>query len=290
MATWFITGAARGLGHEIALHALRAGDDVVATARSLSQVQEAFATVAGSDRLLAAALDITDQDEAEVVVDAATARFGSIDVLVNNAGRGLLGAVEEASAAEVEAVFTTNVFGLLNVTRAVLPGMRAAGSGRLVNISSMGGFAQSAGWGVYGATKFAVEGLSEALQAELSPLGITVTIVEPGSFRTGFLQSGSLRTTATELVDYAPTVGRVRQAVATRSGAQVNDPARGAAAIYAAVTAQHPPLRFQVGPDAVATVEDKLAHVRQELEEWRTLASSTLFPAVAGTYAGPGPA
>lgn len=281
MATWLITGAARGLGHEIALHALRAGDDVVATARSLSGVQEAFATVPGSDRLLAAALDITDQDQAQAVVDAATARFGSIDVLVNNAGRGLLGAVEEASAAEVEAVFATNVFGLLNVTRAVLPGMRAAGSGRLVNISSMGGFAQSAGWGVYGATKFAVEGLSEALQAELSPLGITVTIVEPGSFRTGFLQGGSLRTTATELADYAPTVGPVRQAVATRSGAQVNDPARGAAAIYAAVTAPHPPSRFQVGPDAVATVEDKLVRVREELEEWRTLASSTLFPDVA---------
>jgi NAD(P)-dependent dehydrogenase (short-subunit alcohol dehydrogenase family) len=278
MATWFVTGAARGLGYEIARHALEAGASVVATARSLSQAEAAFAAVPGSSgRFLPVALDVTDERQAVAAAGAAIARFGSIDVLVNNAGRGLLGAVEEASAAEVEAVFATNVFGLLNVTRAVLPHMRAAHSGQVVNISSMGGFAQVAGWGVYGATKFAVEGLSEAMQAELSPLGITVTIVEPGSFRTSFLDGSSLHTTANELPDYAATAGRVRRAAAAGNGGQVNDPAKGAAAIYAAVTAERPPLRFQAGPDAVAMVESKLTRVRDELEAWRPLASSTLF-------------
>jgi NADP-dependent 3-hydroxy acid dehydrogenase YdfG len=277
MATWFISGAARGLGYAMARHAVEAGANVVATARSLTQVEAAFATVAGvTERFLPVALDVTDESKAVAAVEATIARFGSIDVLVNNAGRGLLGAVEEASAADVEAVFATNVFGLLNVTRAVLPYMRSARSGHVVNISSMGGFAQVAGWGVYGATKFAVEGLSEAMRAELSPLGINVTIVEPGSFRTSFLDGSSLHTTANELPDYAATVGRVRQAVATSNGGQINDPAKGAAAIYAAVTAGQPPFRFQVGPDAVAMVEDKLTRVRDELEAWRHLASSTL--------------
>jgi len=278
VATWFVTGAARGLGYEMAFHALEAGANVVATARRLSQVEAAFAAAPGfSERLLPTALDVTDESQAMAAVETAIARFGSVDVLVNNAGRGLLGAVEEASAAEVEAVFATNVFGLLNVTRAVLPHMRAARSGHVVNISSMGGFAQVAGWGVYGATKFAVEGLSEAMHAELSPLGIKVTIVEPGSFRTSFLDGSSLRTTASELPDYAATAGQVRLAVTRSSGSQVNDPAKGAAAIYAAVTSGQPPLRFQVGPDAVAMVEDKLIRVRNELEAWRPLASSTLF-------------
>jgi len=155
-------------------------------------------------------------------------------------------------------------------------------TGHVVNITSMGGFAQVAGWGVYGATKFAVEGLSEAMQAELSPLGIKVTIVEPGSFRTSFLDSSSLQATAKELPDYSATAGRVRQAVAAVNGGQVNDPAKGAAAVYAAVTAGQPPVRFQVGPDAVAMVEDKLTRVRDELEAWRPLASSTLFTDAAG--------
>jgi NAD(P)-dependent dehydrogenase (short-subunit alcohol dehydrogenase family) len=278
MATWFVTGAARGLGYELARHALEAGANVVATGRRLSQVEAAFAAAPGfPGRLLPVALDVIDESQATAAAEAAIARFGSIDVLVNNAGRGLLGAVEEASAAEVEAVFATNVFGLLTVTRAVLPYMRAARSGHVVNISSMGGFAQVAGWGVYGATKFAVEGLSEAMQAELSPLGIQVTIVEPGSFRTSFLDGCSLQTTAIELSDYAATAGRVRQAAAKSNGDQINDPAKGAAAIYAAVTARQPPLRFQVGPDAIAMVEDKLTRVRDELETWRPLASSTLF-------------
>ena len=279
MSTWFITGAGRGLGCEIARKALDAGAAVVATARDLTALRAAFAAAApgAGDRLLPVALDVTDQDQADAAVQAAITRFGRIDVLVNNAGRGLLGAVEETSAAEAEAVFATNVFGLLNVVRAVLPHMRAERSGRIVNISSMGGFAQVPGWGVYGATKFAVEGLSEAMSAELAPLGIHVTIVEPGSFRTDFLDGSSLHTTAREIADYATTAGTVRQVALSNNHGQINDPAKGAAAIYAAVTAPRPPDRLPLGPDAIAMVERKLTHVSQELDAWRGLAASTLF-------------
>ncbi len=284
MSTWFITGAGRGLGYAIARHALDAGANVVAAARNLAQLEATYAVAPGiAERVLPVALDVTDQDQVATAVAAAIARFGRIDVLVNNAGRGLLGAVEEASAVEVEAVFATNVFGLLNVIRAVLPHMRAERSGHIVNISSMGGFAQVPGWGVYGATKFAVEGLSEAMRAELSPVGIEVTIIEPGSFRTDFLDASSLHAADTEIADYAATVGTVRHAAAAGNHAQLNDPGKGAAAIYAAVTAPHPPSRLQIGPDAVAMVERKLAHVRQELDAWRSLAASTLFADVDAT-------
>lgn len=270
MGTWFITGAARGLGYEIARHALDSGANVVAAARSLARAEASFSAAPGfARRVLPVALDVTDERQA-AAVEAAIARFGRIDFLVNNAGRGLVGAVEETSASEAEAVFATNVFGLLNVTRAVLPGMRAERSGHIVNIGSMGGFAQVPGWGVYGATKFAVEGLSEAMRAELSPVGITVTVIEPGSFRTDFLE---------EIADYAPTVGKVREGAAANNHGQINDPVKGAAAIYAAVTAANAPSRFQVGPDAIAMVESKLAHVREELDVWRSLGASTLFTA-----------
>jgi len=280
MDTWFITGAARGLGYGIARHALASGANVVVAARRLAQAEASFSAAPGfAERVLPVALDVTDERQAAAAVEAATARFGRIDFLVNNAGRGLIGAVEETSASEVAAVFATNVFGLLNVTRAVLPGMRAGRSGHIVNIGSMGGFAQVPGWGVYGATKFAVEGLSEAMRAELSPIGITVTVIEPGSFRTDFLDGTSLHATVQEIADYAPTVGRVREGVATNNHGQINDPVKGAAAIYAAVTAAHAPSRFQVGPDAIAMVEGKLAHVREELDVWRSLGASTLFTA-----------
>src|ERR1700741_4052149 len=183
--TWFITGSSRGLGWELARQALERGDDVVATARDPEVVE---ATLAGyDDQLLALALDITDERQAPDAVRQAVRCFGRIDVLVNNAGRGLLGAVEEASAQEIRAVFETNVFGTLAVLRAALPALRRQRSGRILNVSSVGGFTVGAGWGVYGATKFAVEGLSEALRAELAPLGVSVTIVEPGTFRTDFL-------------------------------------------------------------------------------------------------------
>ncbi|CAN5161509.1 oxidoreductase [soil metagenome] len=276
MATWFITGASRGLGLALALHVLEIGDRVIATARDLERLESAYSAVP-ADRVLPLALDITDERAARETVETAVARFGRIDYLVNNAGRGLVGAVEEAAAAEVDAVFATNVFGLLNVTRAVLPGMRAERHGTIVNVSSMGGFAQVAGWGVYGATKFAVEGLSEAMRAELEPLGIAVMIVEPGSFRTDFLDSSSLQRTDSEITDYSATAGRVRHAAADANGAQINDPTKGAAAIVTAATSPNPPSRLQLGPDAIAMVEGKLDHVRAELESWRAVSTSTLF-------------
>ena len=278
MATWFITGAARGLGYAIAAHALHTGNQVVVAARDEARLEAVYSSLPGfRDHLLWLTLDVTDEAQAAAAAAAAVARFGQIDFLVNNAGRGLLGAVEEASSTEVYDIFATNVFGTLNVIRAVLPHMRARRSGHVVNIGSMGGFSQVAGWGVYGATKFALEGISEAMQAELAPLGISVTIVEPGSFRTNFLDGGSLQLTENALDDYAETAGRVRHSAVSSSGRQPSDPALGAAAIYEAVTAAHPPFRFQVGPDAVAMVDAKIERVRQELDLWRELASSTTF-------------
>jgi NAD(P)-dependent dehydrogenase (short-subunit alcohol dehydrogenase family) len=227
-------------------------------------------------RLLAVPLDVTDPAQPAAVVRAATDRFGRIDILVNNAGRGLLGAVEEASPEEVEALFRANVFGLLAVTRAVLPIMRAQKSGRILNVSSAGGFAQVPGWGIYGATKFAVGGLlPEARRAEVEPLGIQVVIIEPGSFRTDFLDGSSLHTASHVIEDHAATAGQVRDRAADRNHAQVNDPVKGAAAIVTIATVASSPARLQLGADCVAAVEGKLRSVTAELGQWRELAAST---------------
>ncbi|EWM12321.1 oxidoreductase [Kutzneria sp. 744] len=278
MRTWFVTGASRGFGFEIARQALEQGDNVVATARRPEEIGAALT----SDRLLALPLDVTDEAAAQRVVDAAVDRFGGIDVLVNNAGRGLLGAVEEASDAEVRAVYDTNVFGLLAVTRAVLPVLRRQRAGRVINISSIGGFASSQGWGIYNSTKFAVEGLSEALRIELAPLGIDVTIVEPGMFRTRqaiqrSLDGSSLHTAGTVIEDYADTAGQTRGRPAEYNQRQQGDPAKAAAAIITVATAEKPPLRVQLGADSVARVEAKLAQVADELAQWRDLAVSTAY-------------
>lgn len=275
MNVWLITGASRGFGREIARQALDRGDAVVATARRPERVTEVLPGY--GDRLFAAPLDLIDPAQAAALAQAAVDRFGRIDILVNNAGRGLLGAVEEATAEEVEAVFRTNVFGLLAVTRAVLPVMRAQKSGRILNMSSLGGFAQFPGWGVYGATKFAVEGLSEALRGELEPLGIGVVIIEPGSFRTDFLDGSSLNTASQVIADYAASTGQVRAQAAGRNLAQVNDPVKGAAAIVTIATVADPPVRLQLGADCVAAVEGKLQRVADELSKWRELAVSTAY-------------
>jgi NAD(P)-dependent dehydrogenase (short-subunit alcohol dehydrogenase family) len=275
MRTWFVTGASRGFGLAIARHALDQGDRVAATARRPDTVVEALGD--HGDRLLPLALDVTDAARGGVVVDEVIDRFGGIDVLVNNAGYGLVGAVEETSPTEIADVFSTNVFGLLNVTRHVLPGMRARRSGRVLNITSVGGFAQVPGWGVYGATKFAVEGLSEAMRGELEPLGIAVVIVEPGSFRTDFLEADSLHRVQAVIADYADTAGAVRAFADEHRGNQLSDPAKGAAAVYAVATAEDPPLRLQLGPDAVEAVAAKLRAVAAEQDRWRDLATSTTF-------------
>lgn len=274
MKTWFITGASRGFGARIAQRALAQGDNVVATARSPGAVTQQLGE---HPRLLAIALDVTDEAQAITAVASAIACFGRIDVLLNNAGFGLLGAVEEATAAEVEAVYRTNVFGLLAVTRAVLPYMRAERSGRILNISSIGGYRAGPGFGVYSSTKFAVEGLSESLHAELAPLGIHVTVIEPGYFRTDFLDATSLTISGTPIADYATTAGAVRERAAGLNHAQPGDPDRLAQAIVAFVDAPNPPVRLPLGSDTVAAIRAKHAADAKILTGWEGVSLSTDF-------------
>lgn len=278
MRVWFITGASRGFGSLIAAEALAAGDAVVATARNPKAVTE---RIGNHPNLLPVALDVTDEAQAQAAAAAAVERFGRIDVLVNNAGYGLLGAVEESSGPEVEKIFATNVFGLLAVTRAVLPHMRRQRSGHVINISSIGGYGAFVGWGVYGSTKFAVEGITEALAAELAPLGVKATVVEPGFFRTDFLDGQSLAVSA-EIADYAETVGAMRRFAADANHAQPGDPTKFAKAMLTLAGAENPPVRLAVGSDTVAHIERKNATVARELDAWRELSLSTDLPATAG--------
>jgi NAD(P)-dependent dehydrogenase (short-subunit alcohol dehydrogenase family) len=269
---WFITGASRGFGVLMAKDALTRGDSVVATARNPQSVTDALGA---NPNLLALRLDVTQEAAAVLAARAAVDRFGRIDVLVNNAGYGLLGAVEEASAQEVEQQFATNVFGVLTVTRAVLPQMRRQRGGRIVNISSIGGYAAYPGWGVYGATKFAVEGLTEALDAELSPLGIRATVVEPGFFRTDFLDASSLVRVRTEIAAYAHTVGAMREHMASANHQQPGDPAKLATALLTLADSETPPVRLPLGSDTVYRITEKNRQVESELAAWQALAVST---------------
>ncbi|MYM68872.1 SDR family NAD(P)-dependent oxidoreductase [Pseudoduganella sp. FT55W] len=269
---WFITGASRGFGVLTARKALERGDFVVATARDPEAVTAALGE---HPNLLALRLDVKLEAQAIVAAQQAVARFGRIDVLVNNAGYGLLGAVEEANAEEVRALYETNVFGLLNVTRAVLPVMRKQGSGHVMNISSVGGYSSYAGWGVYGSTKFAVEGLSEAMSIELEPLGIQVTVVEPGFFRTDFLDTTSLVSTRDRIDSYAATVGAMRDFAAGANHAQPGDPVKLAGALLQLADSDKPPVRLQLGSDTVQRVRAKNQFVEKEMAEWIDLATST---------------
>ncbi|MFJ8314189.1 MULTISPECIES: oxidoreductase [unclassified Streptomyces] len=273
MSVWFITGASRGFGKQLAGAALAQGDQVVATARDPHAVVEA---VPGGG-LLALRLDVTDQEQAAAAVAAAVQEFGRIDVLVNNAGYGLFGAVEEISDAEARDLFDTNVFGLLNVTRAALPTLRQQAAGHIINIASSAGFAAGPGRGLYGASKFAVEAVTEALHGELAPLGVHATVVEPGSFRTDFLSPGSRRQAGVEISAYADTVGALQSAIRANDGRQPGDPVRAVAALLELVSTAEPPLRLQLGSDCVGLVEGKLASVAKELDQWRDLALSTDF-------------
>lgn len=274
MRTWLITGASRGFGALIAEKALKAGDAVIATARKPVDVT---ARLGEHPNLLAVRLDVTREEEAHQAVAEGIKRFGRIDVLVNNAGFGVLGAVEETSAAETERLFATNVFGVLNVTRAVLPHMRQQRSGHILNISSIGGYQAYMGWGVYGSTKFAVEGITEALHQELAPLGIHATVVEPGFFRTDFLDDQSLIKTALELSDYDETVGKMRRMAHDYNHAQPGNPAKLADALLVLVNAPNPPQRLPLGSDTVARIEAKNRLVAEELAQWKDVALSTDF-------------
>jgi NAD(P)-dependent dehydrogenase (short-subunit alcohol dehydrogenase family) len=269
---WLITGASRGIGARIAAAALANGDAVVATARDASSVTQRFGT---QPALLAVSLDVTNEAQGIAVAKAAIEHFGRIDVLVNNAGFGLLGAVEEASADEVRRVYETNVFGLLNITRAVLPYMRAARSGHVINLSSVGGYASGPGFGVYCSTKFAVEGLSEALHAELAPVGVKVTVVEPGYFRTEFLEGNSLVESPSTIADYDSTAGEVRKIAKAVTLNQPGDPDKLAQAMIILVEAKKAPLRLPLGSDCVAAIEAKNAFVADQLQTWREVSVST---------------
>jgi len=274
MRTWFITGASRGFGALIAKQALAKGDAVVATARDPKSVT---AQLGAHPNLLAVGLDVTQEAQAHAAAKAAVQRFGSIDVLVNNAGYGLLSAVEEASAEEIEAVYRTNVFGLLAVTRAVLPHMRRQRSGRIFNLSSVGGYRGIAGWGIYCSTKFAVEGLTEALAQELAPLGIFATAIEPGYFRTDFLDQTSLATVPNVIADYRQTSGEMRTFAVGVNHQQPGDPQKLAAVLVDFADAPNPPVRLPLGSDTVAIIEAKNAETAGILTTWRATAVSTDF-------------
>jgi NAD(P)-dependent dehydrogenase (short-subunit alcohol dehydrogenase family) len=270
---WFLTGASRGFGLEIARKILAQGDRVVATARRAEQILTELPDA--GDALLAIDLDVTNADQAAQAVQSAVDAFGRIDVLVNNAGRGLLGAVEEASDTSVRAVYEVNVFGTLTMQRAVLPIMRRQRSGHIINISSVGGLLGSAGWGIYCSTKFAMEGFSEALAKEVRPLGIWVTIVEPGYFRTDFLDASSLGTEENVIADYEATAGATRAHAADVNHAQPGDPIKAARAIVDIASADEPPVHLLLGTDCVAAVEAKIEDLEADIEAWRPLSTST---------------
>lgn len=272
---WMITGASRGFGRAFALAALAAGDQVVATGRDAAQVSAAMGCA--SPDLLTLTLDVTVESQAQAAAEAALARFGRIDVLINNAGYALLGALEECSMQELEAQFRTNVFGLFAVTQAVLPAMRQQGAGHIINLSSMAGFEGWPGSSAYSASKFAVEGLTESLAVEVAPFGIHVTMLEPGYFRTDLLSDASLSLAARELAAYDTVTGQMRRQIAGVSGHQPGDPAKLVWAVRQIVDSPQPPLRLALGSDAVDVAEHKLSAWQHELSQWRALSTSTDF-------------
>ncbi|MFG2569998.1 oxidoreductase [Streptomyces sp. NPDC048567] len=273
---WLITGASSGFGRSIAEAALAAGDTVVATARRPEALDDLVA--AHPDRAVAVRLDVTDTARIADVVADTVLWYGRIDVLVNNAGMGLVGAVEETSDRELRDLMDLHFFGPAALVRAVLPHMRRNGSGAVVQMSSMGGRFTFPGVGGYSATKFALEGLSEALAAEVAPHGIKVLIVEPGSFRTGFAGGGALRQSA-PLDAYADSVGPVRSNLPDSDGKQEGDPAKAAAAILTALDAEDTPLRLPLGNDATDAVLGALDASRAETLAWEKVSRSTGFDA-----------
>jgi NAD(P)-dependent dehydrogenase (short-subunit alcohol dehydrogenase family) len=263
---WFITGASTGFGRELAEQLLDRGDKVVATARKPEQIAEF--TTRYPDTAFVTALDVTDPASIDAAVAAALAKFGHIDVLVNNAGYGITGAIEEVSEAEFMPVFETNVFGLMRVTRALLPHFRKQRSGNIVNLSSISGLIGGAGWGFYNTTKFAVNGFSEALAAEMAPLGVHVTIVEPGPFRTDFLGRSGVEA-ANRIADYDQTAGKSRQYMIDQAGKQMGDPVKAVKAIIAAVDSPEPPKHLVLGKIAFNRMTARLETWKQDLAAWR---------------------
>jgi NAD(P)-dependent dehydrogenase (short-subunit alcohol dehydrogenase family) len=273
---WFITGASSGLGRRLAESAVERGDSVVATGRDLEPLHELQER--DPDRVLAARLDVTDSDQALTAADAAMNVFGHIDVVVNNAGFGLFGPLEELPDDELRREFDTNVFGAVNVLRAVLPHLRAQQSGHIVQISSLEGVAPAlAGECAYAGTKFAVEGICEGLAKEVAHLGIGVTIVEPGPIRTDFAEGATAQ--GPEDADYQESVGKALEWFADLAGKQPNDPGRVAEAIIEAVSSPNPPLRLALGEEAIEAIREKLDTQGRDLDSWEELGTSTALAA-----------
>lgn len=265
--TWFITGCSTGFGRSIAQTVLNHGWNAVITARDVTTIQgfqERF-----PEQALILPLDVTDTGAVKATVDAALQRFGTIDVLVNNAGYGYRAAVEEGVKADVDLLFATNFFGPVALIQSVLPSMRANHSGTIINFSSVAALRTFPGSGYYGASKCALEGLSDSLRREVSPLGIQVMLVEPGAFRTDF-SGRSLKQAASAIPDYSETAGKRRIEHDKTHGTQPGDPDKGAELLIEAVEAEHPPFHLLLGTDAVSLAHEVLTERMEELEQWRT--------------------
>lgn len=271
---WFITGSSTGFGRSLTEAVLKHGDRVVATARKPEQLSDLIDQYQEAVKVIR--LDVTNSQEVRDAVRVALDSFGRIDVLVNNAGYGSLGALEEVSDDAIRRQFETNVFGALDTMRAVLPAMREQRSGHILNISSVGGFVAFGGTGIYCATKFALEGLSEALAKEVATLGIKVTIVEPGAFRTDF-NGRSLAVPDQQIADYAAISGEFLNWIRDMDGKQPGDPDKAAAAMIQAVESDNPPLRLALGEDAVNAISEKLESVKVELDTWKQVSNNTAF-------------
>jgi NAD(P)-dependent dehydrogenase (short-subunit alcohol dehydrogenase family) len=274
---WFVTGASKGLGLSIVKKLLEQGYQVAATSRKLDDLNNAVGT--RSSNFLPLAVDIVSEASVEKAITETISHFGRLDVLVNNAGYGQVGATEELSAEEVRNNFEVNVFGLLHVVRKAMPHLREQRSGHIFNISSIGGFTGNfAGWGIYCATKFAVSGLTEALAQEAKDFGIDVTVVEPGYFRTNFLSAGSLGTPANPIEEYTSVRASQTLHQNTVDGNQEGDPDKAADALIAVAKADRAPLHLLLGADAYAMASQKLEDLKREMELWKETTISTGFP------------
>ena len=278
-AVWLITGCSKGLGRALAERALAAGYRVVVTARRISDVAD-LATAYG-DAALAVALDVTDRSQIGAAIAAAEARFGAVDVLVNNAGYGYLAAIEEGEDDDIRALFETDLFGPVNLIKAVLPGMRARRRGHIVNVSSIGGLVTFPAVGYYHMVKFGLEAMSDTLAKEVAPLGIGVIVVAPGAFRTDFRGPESIKQSATVIDDYAKTAGKARTNTQADHRKQAGDPVRGTRAIIAAVEAERPPVHLLIGGDALYQWRRRLEAWRQETDAGETVTRGTDFAPAA---------
>jgi NAD(P)-dependent dehydrogenase (short-subunit alcohol dehydrogenase family) len=276
---WFITGASSGFGRLLSEYLLSLGANVVATARKPDTLNDLTTKYAANLQILP--LDVTKPEQIDAAVKDALARFGHVDVLVNNAGYGVTGALEEVSEKEYMPMFETNVFGVIKLTKALLPQFRERRSGNIVNLSSVGGLIGLPGWSMYNATKFALEGLSEALGIELEPLGIYVTIIEPGPFRTEFLGTSGVKS-KDQIADYAQTAGKTREYFEANNGKQAGDPQKAVEAIVTAVSAPKPPRHLLLGKLALERFRSKIANFEAEMTEWEETTVGADFEGVIG--------